>query len=495
MGYVINTNINSMNSQVSSGVVQRDLSNSLEKLSSGLRINKAADDSSGMAIADSLRSQASSLGQAIRNANDAIGVIQIADKAMDEQLKILDTIKAKANQSAMDTQSRESRQAIQKDISRLIEQLDNIANTTSYNGIKLLSGAFTNKEFQIGAYSNETIKTSIGATSSDKIGTARRETTNNITGAGNVTLTFSSGTDEVTLESVIISTSADTGIGVLAEAINKNSNTLGVRASFQVQSTGTAAIAEGTVSGLTINGVAIGDVVVKDNDDSASLRNAINAFSTETGVNASVDISGRLNLTSNDGRGIAVTATADTSTNLGTVAGHENYGRLTMTKLSSKDIVWTAAGAGAADLNDAMSGGWSESFSLRAVNGNFTSSNGLAMGAYANDVLSGDASALMGAGVTTKTGSMMVMDMAESATQLLDTIRADLGSVQQQLNVTINNISVTQVNVKAAESGIRDVDFAAESANFSKNNILAQSGTYAMSQANAIQQNVLRLLQ
>jgi flagellin len=492
MGYVINTNINSMNSQVSSGVVQRDLANSLEKLSSGLRINKAADDSSGMAIADSLRSQASSLGQAIRNANDAIGVIQIADKAMDEQLKILDTIKAKANQSAMDTQSRESRQAIQKDISRLIEQLDNIANTTSYNGIKLLSGAFTNKEFQIGAYSNETIKTSIGATSSDKIGTARRETTNNITGSGTVTLTFSTGTDQVTLESVVISTSADTGIGVLAEAINKNSNALGVRASFQVQSTGTAAITEGTVTGLTINGVAIGDVVVKDNDDSASLRNAINAFSTETGVNASVDISGRLNLTSNDGRGISVTATADTSTNLGTVAGHENYGRLTMTKLSSKDIVWTAGGGA---LDDAMSGGWSESFSLRAVNGNFTSSNGLAMGAYANSVLSSDASSLMGAGVTTKTGSMMVMDMAESATQLLDTIRADLGSVQQQLNVTINNISVTQVNVKAAESGIRDVDFAAESANFSKNNILAQSGTYAMSQANAIQQNVLRLLQ
>jgi flagellin len=305
-------------------------------------------------------------------------------------------------------------------------------------------------------------------------------------------MTFSSGVDQVTLESVVISTSADTGIGVLAETINKNSNALGVRASFAVQSTGTAAITAGTVQGLIINNVAIGDVVVAENDDSASLRNAINAFSTETGVTASVDITGRLNLTSNDGRGIAVTATADTASNLGTVAGHENYGRLTLTKLSSKDIVWTAGGG---SLDTAMNNGWSESFSLRAVNGNFTSSNGLAMGAYANSVLSGDASALMGAGVTTKTGSMMVMDMAESATQLLDTIRSDLGAVQNQLNVTINNISVTQVNVKAAESGIRDVDFASESANFSKNNILAQSGTYAMSQANAIQQNVLRLLQ
>lgn len=493
MGYIINTNINSMNSQVSSGLVQRDLSSSLEKLSSGLRINKAADDSSGMAIADSLRMQASSLGQAIRNANDAIGVIQIADKAMDEQLKILDTIKAKANQAAMDTQSRESRVAIQKDINRLIEQLDNIANTTAYNGIKLLSGSFTNKEFQIGAYSNETIKTSIGATSSDKIGTARRETTDNITGAGVQTLTFSTGTDEITLESVVISTSAGTGIGVLASTINKNSNLLGVRASYQVQSTGTAAIAAGNITGLTINGVNIGDVVVSDNDNNAALRNAINDFSSETGVIATVDEGGRLNLTSNDGRGIKVSSSADAVTNLNTAAAaHENYGRLTMTKLSSKDIVWTAGGG---DLDTAMVNGTSESFSLRAVTGNFTSSNGLAMGAYANDVLSGDADAFMGAGVTTKTGAMMVMDMAESATKLLDTIRSDLGSVQNQLNVTINNISVTQVNVKAAESGIRDVDFANESANFSKNNILAQSGTYAMSQANAVQQNVLRLLQ
>ena len=499
MGYIINTNINSMNAQVSSGQVQRDLTNSLEKLSSGLRINKAADDSSGMAIADSLRSQASSLGQAIRNANDAIGVIQIADKAMDEQLKILDTIKTKANQAAMDTQSRDSRQAIQKDINRLIEQLDNIANTTSYNGLKLLSGSFTNKEFQIGAYSNETVKTSIGATSSDKIGTARRETTATITAGGDVKLVFSTGIGEITLETVTISTSADTGIGKLASIINKNSDLLETRAAFVVQDTGTAEIAEGTVQGLTINGVNIGDVVVQRGDGDAALRNAINAYSTETGVVASVDAAGRLNLTSNDGRGMKITAASDTSTQLAGIAttGTENYGRLTLTKLSSKDIVVTDV-LSAGSLNAAIASNTEESMSLRAVTGNFTTSQGLAMGAYANSVMSADADAaggFLGAGVTTKAGAMMVMDMAESATKLLDSIRSDLGSVQQQLNVTINNISVTQVNVKAAESGIRDVDFAAESANFSKNNILAQSGTYAMSQANAIQQNVLRLLQ
>jgi len=493
MGYVINTNINSMNAQVNAGVVSRELSNSLEKLSSGLRINKAADDSSGMAIADSLRMQADSLGQAIRNANDAIGVIQISDKAMDEQSKILDTIKAKANQAAMDTQNRSSRLAIQKDINRLIEQLDNIANTTSYNGIKLLSGSFTNKEFQVGAYSNETIRASIGATTSDKIGNVRRETTATITAAGTFTMTFSTGTDAITLESVVVSTSADTGIGVLAEAINKNSDMLGVRATFVVQSTGSTAVQAGTVKGLTVNGILLGDIDVDKNDDSGTLRNAINEYTMETGVVASVDEAGRLNLTSVDGRGIKVTSTDDSVTGLNSATtAHENYGRLTLVKLSSKDIVWTAGGGA---LDTAMSNGWEESFNLRDVRGNFAASSGLAMGAFANSVLSSDASASLGAGVTTKAGAMTVMDMAESATQLLDSIRADLGSIQNQLVATINNISVTQVNVKSAESGIRDVDFATESANFSKSNILAQSGTYAISQSNAVQQNVLRLLQ
>ncbi len=497
MSFRINTNINSMNAQVSTGMVQRDLTSSIEKLSSGLRINKAADDSSGMAIADSLRMQANSLGQAIRNANDAIGVIQIADKAMDEQIKILDQIKTKAAQAAMDTQSRDSRQAIQKDINRLIEQLDNIANTTSYNGIKMLSGSFTNKEFQIGAYSNETIKASIGATSSDKIGTARRETTATITAAEDLKLVFSTGVGEITLESVTISTSANTGIGKLADVINKNSNMLEVRAAYVVQSTGRFEIAEGEVEGLVINGINIGDIIIQRSDGDAALRNAINAFSTETGVVASVDEGGRLNISSNDGRGIRISSSTDTSTGIDTAtAVHENYGRLTLTKLSSKDIVYSAGGSSFDTF--AVGNSTAESMSLRSVTGTFTTSEGLAMGAYANSVLSADADAaggFMGAGVTTKTGAMMVMDMAESATILLDMIRSDIGAVHNQLNVTINNISVTQVNVKAAESGIRDVDFAAESANFSKNNILAQSGTYALSQANAIQENVLRLLQ
>ena len=170
MSFRINTNVNALNTHANAVSNNRSLSLSLGKLSSGLRIQTAADDASGLSIADSLRSQASALGQAIANGNDAIGIIQVADKAMDEQLKILDTIKVKATQSAQDGQTSDSRQALQADIVRLMEELDNIGNTTSFNGQQLLNGTFSNKEFQIGAYSNQTVKASIGATTSDKIG-------------------------------------------------------------------------------------------------------------------------------------------------------------------------------------------------------------------------------------------------------------------------------------------------------------------------------------
>lgn len=499
MGFLkINSNIASMNSLTNSKVTNRNLDNSLEKLSSGLRINRAADDSSGMAIADSLRAQASGLGQAARNANDAIGIIQIADKAMDEQIQITETIKTKAIQAAQDGQNTKSRTAIQRDIERLIEQLDNIAVQTSYNGMKLLAGSFINKEFQVGAYSNETVKATIGSTQSTKIGGVRFETTATLTAATETVLTFKNPTGgaDIELESVIISSSPNTGMGALADAINKVSDKLGVRANAVVQSTGISAVGGGTVRALEINGVLIGDVDnVQPNDKNGNLVNSINSQSLVTGVTASVDEMGRLNLNS-DGRGIHVSTSSGGEAIFGmagmSTGGHENYGRLSLVNSNARDINYTATGAVSAIVNSAGA----QSFAnLASVSGNFTAEQGLAAGAYVNSVLSGDAGPNLGVGVTTRTGAMMTIDIAESAMTSLDEIRADLGSVQQQLEVTIRNIQNAEVNVKNSESGIRDLDFAAESANFSKQNILAQSGSFALSQANSVQQNVLKLLQ
>ncbi len=496
MGFRINTNVAALTAHAAAVENNRKLSGSLEKLSTGLRINKAADDASGLQIADSLRDQAESLGQAIRNANDAIGVMQIADKAMDEQVKILNTIKVKATQAAQDGQTSDTRKALQEDIVRLMEELDNIAGTTTYNGKSLLSGSFTNQEFQIGAYSNQTVKASIGATSSDKIGNTRFETGVTITAAAKVGFKFIApdGVHDVQLENVIISTKAGTGIGVLAEVINKNSDKTGVKASWQVLATGSAKIGGGDVKGLEINGVKIGDVLgVKENDSDGKLVAAINAVKDQTGVEAFVDERGNLNLRSLDGRGIKISGTGLDSAAGFSAAKIENYGRLTLTRLDARDIAISGTNFTKAGFNNSAAEAQA-TVNLRSIKGNFSANIASAIGAFANKNVANFGQEI-GAGVTTLRGAMAVMDIADSAAKMLDKIRADIGSVQNQLVSTINNISVTQVNVKAAESQIRDVDFAEETAKFQKYNILAQSGNYALSQANAVQQNVMKLLQ
>ncbi|EDC2910078.1 flagellin A [Campylobacter coli] len=572
MGFRINTNIGALNAHANSVVNARELDKSLSRLSSGLRINSAADDASGMAIADSLRSQAATLGQAINNGNDAIGILQTADKAMDEQLKILDTIKTKATQAAQDGQSLKTRTMLQADINRLMEELDNIANTTSFNGKQLLSGNFINQEFQIGASSNQTIKATIGATQSSKIGLTRFETGGRISSSGEVEFTLKNynGIDDFKFQKVVISTSVGTGLGALAEEINKSADQTGVRATFTVETRGMAAVKAGTTSDtFAINGVTIGQVDYKDGDANGALVAAINSVKDTTGVEASIDANGQLLLTSREGRGIKI----DGSIGRGAFINPnmtENYGRLSLVKNDGKDILISGtglsfAGFGAAnfisqasvslreskgrfDANTAdamgfgsankgviLAGFSSVSAYMSSAGSGFSAGSGYSVGSnknystgFANAIAISATSQLSAvynvsagsgfssgsnlsqfatmkttafgvkdetAGVTTLKGAMAVMDIAETATTNLDQIRADIGSVQNQLQVTINNITVTQVNVKAAESTIRDVDFAAESANFSKYNILAQSGSYAMSQANAVQQNVLKLLQ
>ncbi|EPH5298561.1 flagellin [Campylobacter jejuni] len=575
MGFRINTNVAALNAKANADLNSKSLDASLSRLSSGLRINSAADDASGMAIADSLRSQANTLGQAISNGNDALGILQTADKAMDEQLKILDTIKTKATQAAQDGQSLKTRTMLQADINRLMEELDNIANTTSFNGKQLLSGNFINQEFQIGASSNQTVKATIGATQSSKIGLTRFETGGRISTSGEVQFTLKNynGIDDFQFQKVVISTSVGTGLGALADEINKNADKTGVRATFTVETRGIAAVRAGATSdAFAINGVKIGKVDYKDGDANGALVAAINSVKDTTGVEASIDANGQLLLTSREGRGIKIDG------NIGGGAFinadmKENYGRLSLVKNDGKDILisgsnLSSAGFGAtqfisqasvslreskgrfdANIADAMGFGSvnkglvlaasSISAYMSSAGSGFSAGSGYSAGSgkgysailSANAIAISSASAIskiynvsqgsgfssgstlsqfatmktsagnsLGAkdetaGVTTLKGAMAVMDIAETAITNLDQIRADIGSVQNQVTSTINNITVTQVNVKAAESQIRDVDFAAESANYSKANILAQSGSYAMAQANSVQQNVLRLLQ
>ncbi|HEC1748836.1 TPA: flagellin, partial [Campylobacter lari] len=357
MGFRINTNVASLNAQNNANLNSRALDSSLSRLSSGLRINSAADDASGMAIADSLRSQANTLGQAISNGNDALGILQTADKAMDEQLKILDTIKVKATQAAQDGQTTKTRNMLQADINRLMEELDNIANTTAFNGKQLLSGGFINQEFQLGAQSNQTVKASIGPTQSSKIGVTRFETGSQAKSSGIAQLTIKNynGIDDFKFQPVVISTSVGTGIGALAEEINRVSDITGVRANFLVETTGVGPVKAGTTSDdFKINGVTIGRIEYQDSDQNGSLVAAINSVKDSTGVEASRDANGRLVLTSRDGRGIKIEG------DMGPGAGimkkdYENYGRLSLVKNDGKDILisgsnLSAIGMGAADM-------------------------------------------------------------------------------------------------------------------------------------------------
>ena len=796
MGFRINTNTAALTAHTSAVMNNRNLDNSLSKLSSGLRINKAADDASGLAIANSLRSQASSLGQAINNGNDAIGLLQTADGALSEYSNILDTIKSKAVQAASDGQNTASRLAIQKDISKLMEELNTIAKTTSFNGQKLLSGAFSNKEFQMGANANETVKVSIGSTATNQIGHTSRSTleiTNPSGGSVALDITSSSTGKSIQLKSldILSNNNVDNGLGALADEINRYTGETGISANAVVSST-TGAIKAGTTgTDFAINGVNIGSIIVSDNDNNGALLNAINTKSTQTGVSASIE-NGRITLTSTDGRAISVTGEGESVLNASNSAmstiGHldlvqngaadfqitnksvgavsadinitgpvvttqdsivgagstlasgsilaqgssvggdtsilavTNYnvdaiatagstitagavlkdgttlgGKFTSaaatntlnsdmlvtagstlksgTKLAAGTVVTTAFSnatdvfnvgdvltkqvttnadlvlaadmtlkyaAGGATQNTVIAAssvyntGSKISFDLTTVGstildkdmtikagssttastilksgstvGADTTTNAavnvsddmelktgstiatlstLAAGSTlggstvttaavvlgsdmsvslgstlesgsilkagtilnqdttqntifyqagsvlkndittdADIVLTKDMTLLKGStlaaasilnandgksgtlkmgettnntladiDVTTLKGAMEAIDTVSAAITNLDTIRSGLGSVQNQIVSTINNISVTQVNVKAAESNIRDVDFAAESANFSKFNILAQSGSYAMSQANSVQQNVLKLLQ
>jgi flagellin len=339
----INTNIAAMNAHRSMLRNDAGLTASLEKLSSGLRINKAADDASGMAIADSLRSQGLSLGQAIKNANDGISMVQTADGALEESINIVNTIKTKAVQAAQDGQTTESRLAIQADINKLMEELDIIAKTTSFNNQKLLSGNFTNKKFQIGAYSGETVNISIGTGESTKIG---HISTSDLTvaGAGTATLAVYSNIQNATYDinsvDVLYDNSRENSMGALADAINKLSDALGITANASVTTTTTNAINAGTTdTTFEINGIHIGELTVQDNDADGALVASINFKTDQHGVFASIDEEGFLTLTSLDDRAIEVTQGTNTTAVLGDTTGMSTLGKITLTQNGTAEIV------------------------------------------------------------------------------------------------------------------------------------------------------------
>ncbi len=462
------------------------LNQSIQRLSTGVKVNSSADDVSGLEIANSLRIQRYTYSQGIRNSNEGIAITQIADSGVKGQIEILDMIKTKAIQASQDGQSSDTKITIQKDITKLIKALDLISDSTMYNSHKLLSGNYQNKKFHYGSPIDQTIDLSIASTRSDKIGNTRFETGTLITSASinqEVSLKFMKydGLHDLKLKSAKIGTSVGEGIGNLSNIINQASNTTGIKASWRVLESASSSIEAGTINNLNINGIEIGTLTdIKNSDSDGKLTKAINELTNETGIKAFVK-DGKLNLKSVDGRGIQISGSG-----LNSIAKLRddvvyNFGRLSLTKFNSNDISISGTNSSLAGFDNNSES--QISLTLSDMKFDITSTMGDAIGAYAN---SNQINGNLGSGVTNFNGAMALIDVSDSALKELSQIRSEIGATHNQFNSMINTLSVTTVNMASVESQIRDIDFGAESLTFQRRKLLAQSGSFVVNQANGL---------
>ncbi len=444
----INTNVSSLTAQDAAQNTSKSITSSLEKLSTGLRINKASDDASGLAIADKLRTQATSINQGIANGNSAVTLLQIADKSMAEQSNILDTIKAKLIQANTDTTSADGRESIRKDISKLLEQLDNIANQTNYNGTKLLEGA--NQGRSAG------LNFQIGETEADIISnTAIQSNTVGLGGGGKTIVT---DTNIVAGASIQVKDADASGITISGSKVD-TVDADGVITASGLKDEATNAELNGVVGVITATGAA---VTITSTDEAT--KNALDLLDAG-------DVAGTL-ITKNAATG-EYTLALGKSIDLG-----ELNANLTVNQAG-------AAGNSISIVTD-------QTISIK----NTDPSKELdisGVGLTGGETLA----TLKNLGTNNLTAAVAskFQDVINTSITELNGYRGDIGSTQNQVESAVRNLMTQATNVKAAESIIRDVDYAQESANFNKQNIISQAGSYAISQANAVQQNVLRLLQ
>ncbi len=498
MSLVVNTNVSSLNSQRNLAKIQSSMTKSLERLSSGLRINHSSDDAAGLAIATGMKAQSTGMEQAARNANDGLSVIQTADGAITEQVEILQRIRVLAVQASSDLNSSDNLASIQEEINQQVAELTRIGNTTNFNGLALINGTFSSKSIQVGANANETIDLSIGDYRATGMGGYAEYTAVAGTNAAGQIITPGAilGGGDLTLGAagagVEIDASTSDGVSAYhstmsaiakATAINAKTSQHGVTATVgAAKLTQAAAIAGGTVAAgayLEINGVRVvtgGDPTLgltsTANDGTGALRALINSKSTQTGVVASMDGT-KLVLTAADGRNIVVKAVGASIANAtgfavgdGTAAAslttHQATGLLTLN--SSKDFV--IGGTGSANLL------------------------GFTLGNYAVD----STKTVSKIDVTATGGATSAIRRIDSALAKITNEQAKLGAMSNRFQHTISNLQISIENITASESRIRDADFAVETANLTRAQIIQQAGTAMLSQANTLPQAALSLL-
>ncbi len=483
MAQTINTNVASLNSQRSLNSSQGMLNTALQRLSSGLRINSAKDDAAGMAISSRMTAQINGLNQAGRNANDGISLAQTAEGALQSVTDSLQRMRTLAVQSSNATNSATDRAALQKEIDQLAQQINTVANQTSFNGVKLLDGTFNTQAFQVGANAGETISiSSIKSAKADALGvgtTSSYSTSKTATAvvAGAITaggVTVNGYGIGPTVSDGVSSTGADASAIAKAAAFNSVSGQTGVSAvATATEVTGAAisapdAIAGDTTDFIKINGVTLG-AIDAGTDNAAQANNvtaAINAVSNQTGVNATFDaVTFKVSLTAADGRNIQIELGGTANAASTGLTAAVSYGGLKLSSTASQGVT-----LGGADI----------------------AKTGLTEGYTA-------ATATFGAGVasidvTTASGAQNAISTIDSALAQVNSSRAELGALQNRFSSVVANLATTSENVTAARSRIQDADFAEETAALSKAQILQQAGVAMLSQANALPQNVLSLL-
>ena len=482
MALGINTNVASLTAQNNLSKSQSMNDQALERLSSGLRINSAKDDAAGLAISTRFQSQISGLNVATRNANDGISLAQTAEGALDEITNNLQRIRELAVQSANATNSASDRQALNDEVQQRIAEIDRISSQTAFNGLTVLDGTFGQQNFQVGANAGETIGINLTqGTKADQIGSIASQELQ-VTGTaltGDLEITVGAG------ETVTVGASTDGSAKSVVEAINA-ANVSGLTATATNEQTLTFTDIAGDGDDayvLEING----EVVVSVNDltsgiDADALIADVNQESAETGVVASKDNSGNVVFTAADGRDIAVTQTL-TDGGAGTAAS----GGITAMVNGSTS---TAVGVGGVEVT-AHGQVTLEAQESIEVGGTTDAAQLGSPGVIALDATK----TLADVTVDTVENANAAIKAVDSALTSVNSLRGELGAIQNRFESTIANLSTSVENLSASNSRILDADFASETANLAKSQVLQQAGISVLAQANARPQQILSLLQ
>lgn len=484
---IINHNLASLNTYNKLSANNSATSKSLEKLSSGLRINRAGDDAAGLAISEKMRGQIRGLDQASSNSQDGISLIQTAEGALNETHSILQRMRELAVQSATDTNTADDRTKIQSEVDELAKEITRISNTTEFNTQNLLAGGL-NDTFHIGANANQNVTLTIGAMDASSLGVAGQVVTQGAT-------TAVGGVTSVT----------DVGAGLSAQTYKlvttKTAATTAAAAQGAAGDTGAGGV--GTLAG-TYTGALDAQLRIRvDSVDGSNVPTAISVsfdggttFGSSTAYSAAMNIGNGLQWTAGAGaytagETVSTTFTADKYTLQLQTAGGANVGSAV-----SVNNAQTSAVIGDTTTGATMTVGFTAGGIAAAASANFQviSTQGSTAAVTSNGVVTQQASTVAGVNVRSQGTANAAITTIDNAIKMVSTERSKLGAYQNRLEHTINNLSTSSENLTAAESRIRDVNMAKEMMNFQKNNILSQAATAMLAQANQQPQNVLQLL-